>query len=512
MSSIKKLAGETVWYGVSSIVAKFMVQLLTPYLTAKFKGTPEFGEMSLVYSATSFINIAVLFGLDYAYFRYINKKDVQGSADLYPTLLISLISSTTLITTLIILFHVPIARVLDVANHPVYIILSALIIAFDALSTLPFARLRHEGRPRKYAFVRLSGIFVYIVLVFFFLSVCPRLLKTHPNSIVALIYQPRFGYVFYILLANVIQNAFQLLLLSPFLRVRRWTFNVPLWREVMVYALPLTIAGLGGMINETFDRIMLDWRLPHGNNGSYALYQVGIYSACYRLSLLITVFVQAFRMGAEPFFFRQSVEESAQRTYARVLKFFVILLCGIFMFVMMYIDVLKYFIQDPSMWAGLKVVPILLFANMFLGIYYNLSIWYKVSTSTRPGAYITLIGAAITLVINYVFIPSFSYMASAWATFLCYGSMMVISFVWGQKVYPVPYAWKKLVAYMVIVLLLWLVDIGLTRLWDNLVYRLAVGTVLMAAFAAFILRVERREFRRLPYVGKFLGGRPPAAA
>ncbi|HEY4335060.1 MAG TPA: oligosaccharide flippase family protein, partial [Puia sp.] len=482
---------------------KFMVQLLTPYLTAKFRGTPEFGQMSLVYAATSFINIAVLFGLDYAYFRYINKKEIQGG-DLYSTLLISLFSSTMIITTVIILFHVPLAEALDVANHPGYIILSALIIAFDALSTLPFARLRHEGRPRKYAFVRLSGIFVYIALVFFFLSACPRLLKTHPNSIIALIYQPKYGYVGYVLLANVIQNAFQLLLLSPLIKVKRWTFNVPLWRDVMAYSLPLTVAGLGGMINETFDRIMLDWRLPHEHN--YAAYQVGIYSACYRLSLLITVFVQAFRMGAEPFFFRQSMEESAQRTYARVMKFFVILVCGIFLFVMMYIDVLKYFIADTSMWVGLKVVPILLFANMFLGVYYNLSIWYKLSTDTRSGAYITLIGAGITLVVNYFFIPTFSYMASAWATFLCYGSMMVISYFWGQKVYPVPYATKKLVAYMVIVLLLYFVDLGLTRLWSNLAYRLAVGTVLMGGFAVFILRVERREFRRMPFIGRFLGG------
>jgi O-antigen/teichoic acid export membrane protein len=215
-------------------------------------------------------------------------------------------------------------------------------------------------------------------------------------------------------------------------------------------------------------------------------------------------------MGAEPFFFRQSVEESAQRTYARVLKFFVILVCGMFLFVMVYIDVLKYFIADHSMWVGLRVVPILLFANMFLGIYYNLSIWYKLLTNTRPGLYITLIGAAITLGINYIFIPYFGFMASAWATFLCYCSMMVISYIWGQRVYPVPYAWKKLLAYMVIVALLYFVFVGLTGLWDSLVYRLALGTVLLGAYAAFILRVERKEFRRLPVIGKFLGG--PLAA
>ena len=245
----------------------------------------------------------------------------------------------------------------------------------------------------------------------------------------------------------------------------------------MSYSLPLTVAGFGGMINETFDRIMLDWRLPHANN--YAAYQVGIYSGCYKLSLLITIFVQAFRMGAEPFFFRQSVEDSAQRTYARVMKFFVILISGMFLFVVLYIDIWKWFIMDHSMWVGLKVVPILLFANMFLGIYYNLSIWYKITTNTHAGAYITLIGAAITLVVNYVFIPKYGYMASAWATFLCYGSMMAISYVWGQRIYKVPYAWKKLSAYIVIVAVMYIVFKALTGVWESRVFSLGLATVFM---------------------------------
>jgi O-antigen/teichoic acid export membrane protein len=501
MSSIKKLAGETIWYGASSIFAKFFVQLLTPYLTAEFRGSPDFGKMTLVYAAFSFINMGALFGLDYAYFRFIVKKDTPRT--LYSTLLISLISTTTIITAAIISFRVPLAKALDVANHPGYITLGALMIAFDVLSALPFARLRHEGRPRKFAFIRISGIILYVGLVFFFLSVCPRLLRTHPNSVIAFIYLPAFGPVGYVLLANVIQNGFQLVMLSPLLKGFRWIFDLPLWREVMVYSLPLTVAGLGGMINEVFDRIMLDWRLPHAN--SYAVYQVGIYSACYRLSLLITVFVQAFRMGAEPFFFRQSVEGSAQRTYARVMKFFVIFVCGIFLFVMLYLDVLKYFIQDPTMWVGLKIVPILLFANIFVGVYYNLSIWYKLSTlHTRSGAIITLIGAGITLSVNYFFIPVFGYMASAWATFLCYGSMMVISYIWGQRVYPVPYAWKKLLAYMVIVLLVYFVFLGLCTFSHRLIYRLAVATILLGSYILFILRVEHREFQKLPVIGKYI--------
>jgi O-antigen/teichoic acid export membrane protein len=256
------------------------------------------------------------------------------------------------------------------------------------------------------------------------------------------------------------------------------------------------------MINEVFDRIMLARRLP--GTKEYADYQVGIYSACYKLSLLITLFVQAFRMGAEPFFFRQAGEENAQRTYARVMKFFVITICIMFLVVALYLNIWKHFIRDQKMWDGLDVVPILLFANMFLGIYYNLSIWYKLSRNTRAGAYITFIGAAITLVINYVFIPRFSYRASAWATFFCYGSMMVISFIWGQKAYRVPYAWKKLLAYMVIVTLLYFIHHGLTRLWRNEVFSLALATLLTGGYTLFILRVERKEFRRLPVVGKYL--------
>jgi O-antigen/teichoic acid export membrane protein len=262
------------------------------------------------------------------------------------------------------------------------------------------------------------------------------------------------------------------------------------------------IAGFGGMINETFDRIMLAQRLPMTHEQSD--YQVGIYSACYKLSLLITLFVQAFRMGAEPFFFRQAGEDNAPRTYARVMKFFVITICIMFLVVALYIDIWKHFIRDKKMWEGLGVVPILLFANMFLGIYYNLSIWYKLSRNTRAGAYITFIGAGITLIINYFFIPAYWYWASAWATFFCYGSMMVISFIWGQKAYRVPYAWKKLVAYMVIVALLYFTHRGLTRLWHNEAFSLVLATLLTGAYVLFILRIERKEFQRLPLIGKYL--------
>jgi O-antigen/teichoic acid export membrane protein len=499
LSSIKKLAGQTMWYGVSSIFARFLNYLLTPYLTLMFTGTTDYGKMSLVYSLIPFLNVVVVFALDTAYFRYIQRPD--SGPHLYDTLVYSLFLNTLLITGLIILFRHPIASFIHLDNHAEYITFTAFIIGLEALSALPFARLRHENRPRQFAFIRVSAILLNIFFTYFFLSVCPKMAKAHPySSVWHLLYSPTFG-VGYVLLANLISSAFQFLALSGQFRKFKWGFDKAVWKDVMIYALPLTIAGFGGMINETFDRIMLAQRLPR----AVADAQVGIYAACYKLSLLITLFVQAFRMGAEPFFFRQAVEGDAPRTYARVMKFFVITICLMFLFVALYLDIWKQlFIRDKSMWEGVTVVPILLFANMFLGIYYNLSIWYKLSRNTRAGAYITLIGAGITLVINYVFIPRFSYWASAWATCICYGSMMVISYLWGQKVYRVPYAWKKLVAYMVIVAVIYFVHYGLTHIWHHRGFSFILATLLTGAYALFILRIERKEFRRLPVLGKYL--------
>jgi O-antigen/teichoic acid export membrane protein len=250
------------------------------------------------------------------------------------------------------------------------------------------------------------------------------------------------------------------------------------------------------MINETFDRVMLQRWSPL--KGDAATFEVGIYSACYKLSILITLFVQAFRMGAEPFFFKQSTEENAPRVYARVMKFFVLTICFMFLVVALYLEIWKaLFIRDEKMWEGLRVVPILLFANMFLGIYYNLSIWYRLSHKTTAGAYITLIGAGITLFVNFIFIPYFGYMACAWATFLCYGAMMVISYSWGQKSYPVPYAWKKLLSYMVIVAIFYFVHHSIIQIWHSEILNLTIATFLLFLFGLFIYRIERKEMDKL---------------
>ena len=503
MSSVKKLAGQTIWYGVSSIFARLLNYLLTPYLTYKLSGS-GYGEMSLVYAAIPFLNVVFTYGMVTAYFRFIQKKEHEE--DLYNTAAVSLICSTVFFTGLMLLFRHSIAEVISIKEHPEYITWSAFIIAFDTLAVLPFAKLRQDGRPVKYAVVRVAGILINIGLTFMFLSFIPRMAAANPDSVFTVLHNKDLG-VSYVIIATLVQSFITLILLWKEFTSFKWNFNQVLWKEMMIYSLPLLVAGFGGMINETFDRIMLGWWAP-AQGAAAVRAEVGTYSACYKLSILITLFVQAFRLGAEPFFFKQASGENPQRVYARVMKFFVITITTMFLVVSLYIDIWKYFLStDPQKlkiyWTGLKVVPILLLANMFLGIYYNLSIWYKLTHKTIAGAYITLIGAAVTLIINYFFIPYFGYMACAWATFLCYGTMMVISFLWGQRDYRIPYAWKKLCAYIIIVVLIYLLHELIKHVFPGFWIGIITATVLILLYLIFISKVEWREVSRLPVIGKF---------
>ncbi len=497
MSSIKKLAGQTMWYGVSSIFARFLNYLLTPYLTLKLSGV-DYGEMSLVYAIIPFFNVIFTYGLETAYFRFIQHK--ENEKDIYNTATVSLIISTISLTSLIIIFRSSIAGMIGIHEFPEYITWSAFIIAFDALSTLAFARLRHEGRPIKFAFIRIAGIIINIAIIYFFISVCPQIKHANPDSLLLFFYNENMG-VGYVIIANLVQAFLTFVLLKKEFFSFRWQFNTKLWKEMMIYTLPLIVVGFGGMINETLDRIMLVWWSVAPTPDDIK-FQVGTYSANYKLAILITLFIQAFRMGAEPFFFKQSMQEDAQKTYARVMKFFVIVVCCMFLVVVLFLDIWKEFIQNPDMWAGLKVVPILLLANIFLGIYYNLSIWYKITNKTMTGAWITLAGSAITIFINYLFIPRYGYMACAWATFFCYGSMMVISFVLGQKHYRIPYAWKKLLAYLIISVMLYALHHLLGSFNSNVLINHTAGIVAVSLFVLLILRVERKEFTNFPYIGK----------
>jgi O-antigen/teichoic acid export membrane protein len=495
LSGIKKLAGQTMWYGVSSIAARFINYLLTPYLTYQHNiHTNDYGQLGLVYAAIPILNIIFTYGFETAYFRFSSKKEHDKA--IYSTASLSILFSTIFFTILLWISQSYFGDVIGLQNFPAIIQLTIAVIALDALSTVPFARLRHEGRPRKFAFIKIAGVLINIFFTWFFISYCPQQVQENSSAWVTSFFNPTQSPVYYIVLANLIQSAFTLFLLGREILEIRFSFDVKLWKQMMIYSLPLVLAGMGGMINETFDRLMLRWWLPGSENFKDS--QVGIYNACYKLSILITLFIQAFRMGAEPFFFKQAEGKNPQFVYARVMKFFVITICVMFLVVSLFLPVWQLFIGAKYR-AGLVVVPILLFANMFLGIYYNLGIWYKLGNKTKAGAYITIIGAVITFVINYLFIPSYNYVACAWATFACYGAMMLISFLWGQKEYRIPYAWKKLLAYMIMVAALYFIHIAADKFIGNRYYQLGISTLLTLGFIAIVAFIERKEFQNLGF-------------
>lgn len=487
------------WYGVSSIAARLINYLLTPYLTyAEAIKTQDFGKMALIYAAIPLLNVIFTYGFETAYFRFSAKEENRKT--IYNTAALSILFSTIVFTTLLWLNQQSFGKVIGLADFPQIIQLGIIIIALDTLSTIPFAKLRQENRPIKFAAAKITGILVNVFLTWFFISYCAQHTKADANSWVTLFYNPALNPIVYVVLANVIQSVITLIFLWKEIAQVRFEFNTRLWKQMMLYSLPLVVAGMGGMINETFDRLMLRWWLPGSDIAKDS--QVGIYNACYKLSILITLFIQAFRMGAEPFFFKQAQGSNPQKVYARVMKFFVIVITVMFLAVSLFMPIWKNFI-GPKYWDGLAVVPILLLANMFLGIYYNLSVWYKLGNKTMAGAWITLIGAAITIGINYLFIPSFGYIACAWATFFCYGGMMVISFVWGQKEYRIPYAWKKLVAYLVIVVLLFFIHKGITHFWANTIFSLALAAALTSIYLWFVGTIEKKELAQLPLIGKY---------
>lgn len=500
--SIKRLASHTAWYGLSSILARFLSYLLTPYLTnPKILTLVQYGEMSLIYSAIPFMSALFSYGFEITYFRYSNKDENHNV--IFNTSSLSLIISTLLFTTVLLFFNEPIAVALKLPNHPEFVTWAAIIIALDTLAVIPFAKLRHVNRPKKYALIRIAGIITTIGSVVFFYTFLPQIAANQPDSFFAKWYNPELGAGYY-LIANIIASALMLLLLSSEVLSIRFQGSLRLWKEMILYSLPLMVAGFAGVINETFDRILLGWLTPV-DAAVGAKEQVSIYAACYKLSLLINIFIQAFRLAAEPFFFAESKNKNARQTYARVMKYIVITMTTMFLVVTLYIDMWKHFIQNEAMWVGLSVVPILLIANMSLGVYYNLSFWYKLSHNTYAALIITFIGAAITLLVNYMFIPVYGYMACAWATLACYGSMMIISYLWGKRVYPVPYEVGKLGKYFILMLGLFFVHKGVCLYTDSVLLKFAAATLLVVVYLAYIVRVEKEDLKSLPVIGKMLG-------
>lgn len=499
LSGIKKLAGQTLWYGLPTITSRFLGYLMNLSLPFVFNQPAITADLTQVYAIIPFLSVLFTYGMETAYFRFSQSEDKMK---LYSTLSLSVFFTTVLLTGLLLYFRPNIADAAGLERHPQYVTWMCWIIFFDTLATLPFAKLRQEDRPRKYAFVRVAGIVVNILVVVLFLGIIPRYIESHPEGFVQFIYDQNDPISFY-LLGNLCGSIFTFLLLWKEFKGIQFKFNTVLWKKILHYSYPLIIVGLGGMVNDMLSRLVyrhvVDLPIEQADR------ELGIFGNLYRLAVMITVMIQAFRMAAEPFFFNRSKEEDAPRTYARVMKFFVIACCFMFLFIGLYRDVLEWVITRKSAdWGeGMYIVPILAMGNIFLGIYYNLSIWYKLTNKNLYGAAITISGVIITVVLNIILIPKLHYLGAALATFSCYFFMMIASYLLGQKFYPVPYVKKKLLAYLGLVTMIYLSHRGLLMLWESWWFNIGSATVLMLLFALFVAKIEKKELAKFPVIGKY---------
>lgn len=501
MSGIKKLAGQTLWYGVPTITRRFLGYIMNLSLPLIFAQPATTADLTQVYAIIPFLNVLFTYGLETAYFRFCRDYDQNK---VYNTLSVSLLGSTIFFTVLLLFFKDDIARWANLENHPEYITWMAVIIFFDAISTLAFAKLRQENRPRRYAFATLAGVLLNLLIVILFLAIIPKYVEANPNTFLGTFYRKDIGIGYY-LIGNMAGSILTFIVLRREFFQIRFEFDKELWQKVMVYAYPLIIVGMGGMINDMLSRLIYQHvvDLPEAQ----AKHELGIFGNIYRLAVLITIMIQAFRMAAEPFFFSQSKEENAPRTYARIMKFFVLACCFMFLVISLYIDVFAWFFQaiDKPAWVeGLNIVPLLALGNIFLGIYYNLSIWYKLTNKNMMGALITIGGAVITIALNVLLIPRLHYLGAALATFCCYLFMMILSYILGQKNYPVPYARKKLIAYLVLVMIIYGIHRGIVSTWDNRWFNFSTATLLLGLFAIFVAKIERKELERMPFIGRLV--------
>ncbi len=487
LNPLKQLAGQTAIYGLSSIVARLLNYLLTPLHTSKGVFSAEqYGIITEMYSYVAFLIIFLTYGLETAFFRFINKNPDNKSL-VYATGVKSLVVTSSVFITMATLFNVPIGKWLNYPDHTEYVVWFAIIVGLDALSTMPMAKLRAENKALKFAGVNLVNVLINIGLNLFFLAYCmPHYAAGDTNWLIDAVYSPDIG-VGYVFIANLVASSVKFLLLSPhILRARGFDFAV--LKTMLRFSLPLLLVGIGWYINENFDRIMLKFILTDLHGEKYALEQVGIYGANYKLSIIIMLFIQAFRYAADPFYFSKEKEAGSKKLYASIMNYFLIIVCTIFLVVTLYIDIFKYFIPNDEFWVGLSIVPILLMANIFQGMYYNLSFWYKLTDKTYFGAILALLGALVTLGLNFFFIPEYGYMACAWTTCIAYGSIMLLSYFIGQRHYAIPYRVGRILVYVLMAFSIYMLFNFISI--DSNVLKWLLAAVAICAFVLVSLRVE----------------------
>lgn len=467
---------------MATVLPRMLNFVLVPLHTGVMK-PDSYGEVSLVFAWFAIFNVFLAYGMETAFFRFFNKHG--NKAVVVSTSLLSLLLSTLLFLGLGFLFKLPLGNLLEVKESLTFYII--LILALDALTIVPFARLRAMERPIKYSTIKVVSLAINLLLNLFFLSILPKWAKNQPESYWAEFFIENFQ-IEYVFIANLIASAVALIWVSGLYFDIKYRFDKVLWKQMMKYALPVMVAGIAFTVNEVFDRVLLSKLLEE----DVAKAEIGKYAACYKLAVFMTLFGTAFRLGVEPFFFSHAEAKNPQKTYAQITTYFVIIGGIIFLAVLAFADPLKkLLVRDEAYWDALDIVPIILLASFCLGIYHNLSVWYKITDRTKFGAYISSVGAFLTLAINIIFIPKIGYMASAWATLVAYATMMCLSYYLGRKYYPVPYNLRKIFFYG-----------GISILFSMLSFyvferNLIAGSVFLLVFLALIYKLEGDKLKTI---------------
>jgi len=488
LNPIKKLAGQTAIYGLPSILGRILNYLLVPLYTRVFT-QGEYGVVNVMYAFVAVAFIILTYGMETTYFRY--SEIEKGKKNVYNTILSSILTSSLIFLFFVIVFAKDVARLIEYPDNFEYVILFAFILALDAITAIPFAKLRAQNRPIKFATIKFVNIGVNIGLNLIFLLLFPYLLKVSNASVsktILIFFNPEWSLIVYVFISNLVASAITLVLLYSELRDFKFNFDFNLWKKMMVYSLPLLLTGLAGVMNETYGRLLMKYVLPE----NIAEQQIGIYSASIKIAFLLNLFVQAFRYAAEPFFFSHEKEKDSRAVYARVMNYFVIATSFIFLGLMLYIDIVVLII-GVNFREGIAVIPILLMGYLFLGIFYNLSIWYKLTNKTLYGAFIAIGGAVLTIVFNLLWIPRFGYMGSAWAAILCYGSMMVVSYIIGMKHYVINYQIGKIIGYISLSIVLVLINHFIQI--ESVIFSFIISTLLLLVFIITVYFTERKDFR-----------------
>lgn len=482
MNPLKKLFKQTAIYGLATVLPRMLSFLLVPIYTSVM-GPGTYGEVTLIFTWFAIFNIFLAYGMETAFFRFY--KDSENKKKVVSTSLLSLGVSSVIFLLVGLLFKKTIASTINIEVQYMNFVLCILVL--DALVIIPFAWLRANEKPMRYALVKTLNVALNLGLNLFFLLLLPTLATVEGSGIFDKLYVPDFE-ISYILISNVIASAVTLALMIRVYLRRPYIFDVDLWKRMITYAMPVMIAGVAFTINEVFDKYLLSELLPP----DIAKSEMGKYAACYKLALFMTLFATAFRLGIEPFFFSHSDTKNPQRAYAQITNYFVVLGSIILLTVVVFSDVLKkLFIQDTSYWDAMSVVPIILLASFFLGIYHNLSVWYKVTDRTKFGAYISMIGAVLTIIINVALIQYFSYVASAIATLVAYGAMMLMSFYFGRMYYPIPYNFRKIIFYLGISILFSIISF---YIFDR---NLFIGIPLLLIFLGLVYKLEMDNLKKV---------------